>query len=73
MEEEDLGLEDVPSDRRRSNMAGFGGHTRMNVGSIKASLPLLKINVPLAVSTHDIFDIFQNVSAKEKFQIIELE
>jgi len=45
----------------------------MNVGSIRASLPLLKINVPLSISTQDIFDIFQVVSGKEKFQIIELE
>jgi len=45
----------------------------MNTGTIKASLPLLKINVPLSIVTHDIFDIFQSVSANEKFQIIEME
>jgi len=70
MVEEDLGLDDSQSARR---MSGFGSHPRMNVASIKASLPLLKINVPLSISTHDVFDIFQVVSGKEKFQIIELE
>ena len=71
MAEEDLGLEDDFANRRVS--AGFGSHSRINTGTIKASLPCLKINVPLSMPTRDIFDIFKAVSAKEKFQIIELE
>ena len=34
---------------------------------------MLKINVPLSISTHDIFEVFSTVSGKEKFQIIEME
>ena len=45
----------------------------MITGSIRTSLPLLKINVPLSLSTHDVFQIFSSVSSKEKFQIIEME
>lgn len=67
--EEDLGLDASTPNRR---MSGFGNHQR-SVATIKASLPLLKINVPLAISTHDVFDVFQFVAAKEKFQTIELE
>ncbi len=70
MAEEDLGLEESYQQRR---LSGFGNAHRISTGTIKASLPLLKINVPLSIVTHDIFDIFQNVSANEKFQIIELE
>ena len=71
MSEEDLGLDDDYRDRSTS---GFGNHSnRINTGSIKTCLPLLKINVPLTFSTHDIFDLFSAVSAKEKFQIIEME
>ena len=45
----------------------------MNTGSIKSSLPVLKINVPLSLTTHDIFDVFSFVSGKAKFQVIEME
>lgn len=34
---------------------------------------MLKINVPLSLSTHDVFDVFSFVSSKTKFQIIEME
>lgn len=67
MVEEDLGLEEATGGRRMSAASGFGNHQRMMSGSIKASLPLLKINVPLSLSTHDVFDVFTLVSAKEKF------
>ena len=71
MAEEDLDSDGNYQSRRA---AGFGNfNSRMNTGSIKTSLPLLKINVPLSLSTHDIFDIFTGVSAKEKFQIIEMD
>ena len=45
----------------------------MNTGTIKQSLPVLKVNVPLAISTHDVFDIFTQISGKNKFQVIEME
>ena len=78
MIEEDLGLDDQQQNRNQRNVGGAvgfggGGSMRMTTGSIKSSLPLLKINVPLSMSTHDIFDIFSIVSGKEKFQIIEME
>ena len=74
MAEEDLGLDDDEYQQRRPAAHGFGNQShRLVTGSIKASLPLLKINVPLSISTHDIFDVFSAVSSKEKFQIIEME
>ena len=73
MVEEDLGLEEEEFSNRRAQ-AGFGNHSnRMSTSTIKTSLPLLKINVPLTLSTHDIFDVFSVVSGKTKFQIIEME
>lgn len=73
MAEEDLGLDDDSFSNRRA-ASGFGSYgSRLNVGTIKASLPVLKINVPLHLSTHDIFEIFSGVSASQKFQIIEME
>ena len=71
MAEEDLGLEEEFSNRRAQ--AGFGNHGRISTSTIKASLPVLKINVPLTLSTHDIFDVFSLVSGRTKFQIIEME
>ena len=71
MAEEDLGL-DFDSYSRKTP-SGFGNHNRITTGTIKSSLPLLKINVPLSTSTHDVFDIFTSVSGKEKFQVIEME
>ena len=71
MAEEDLGLDFDSYDRKPAS--GFGNHNRITTGSIKSSLPLLKINVPLSTSTHDVFDIFTTVSGKEKFQVIEME
>jgi hypothetical protein len=79
LDEEDLGIDvQGPMGRRKKNNggsgAGFGtGGIRITAGTIKSSLPMLKINVPLSMSTHDIFDIFTMVSAKEKFQVIEME
>lgn len=35
--------------------------------SIKSSMPVLKLNVPLAITTSEIFEVFTNVSRKEKF------
>ena len=66
MAEEDLGLEDQEYQNRRA-LGGFGGHNRMSTSTIKSSLPVLKINVPLSISTHDIFDVFSVVSGKTKF------
>ena len=65
MAEEDLGFDGEFQQRRAA--AGFGSHVRMNTGTIKQSLPVLKVNVPLAISTHDVFDLFQQVSGKNKF------
>ena len=68
--EEDLGLEDQEYQNRMMNrraLGGFGGHNRMSTSTIKSSLPVLKINVPLSISTHDIFDVFTVVSGKTKF------
>ncbi len=41
--------------------------------SMKSHFPSLKLNVPLYLSSSDIFEIFVNVSKREKFQIIEME
>jgi len=71
MAEEDLGLDEEFQNRRTP--AGFGGRNRLSTSTIKTSLPVLKINVPLSLSTHDIFDVFSSVSAKSKFQVIEME
>ena len=73
MAEEDLGLDEDYQQNRRVSAAGFGSQGSMITGSIRTSLPLLKINVPLSLSTHDVFQIFSSVSQKEKFQIIEME
>ena len=73
MAEEDLGLDEDYQRNRRVSAAGFGSQGSMITGSIRTSLPLLKINVPLSLSTHDVFQIFSSVSSKEKFQIIEME
>ena len=74
MMEEDLGVESGQMGKRPRTPGGFGGGSSLRVvGSIKTSLPMLKINVPLTLSTHDIFNIFTNVSQKEKFQVIEME
>ena len=72
MAEEDLGLEDFQPNQR-THAAGFGSHQRLSTATIKSSLPVLKINVPLSISTHDIFDVFSFVSGKTKFQVIEME
>ena len=71
MAEEDLGLEDYQPNQRHA--AGFGSNQRLSTASIKSSLPILKINVPLSISTHDCFDVFSFVSRKTKFQVIEME
>ena len=71
MAEEDLGLDEEFENRRTP--AGFGSHSRLSTATIKTSLPILKINVPLTLSTHDVFDVFSFVSSKTKFQVIEME
>ena len=71
MAEEDLGLDELNMGRKTP--AGFGSHQRLSTATIKTSLPVLKINVPLSLSTHDVFDVFSFVSGKTKFQIIEME
>jgi len=79
MLEEDIGVDVQPQMGRRARgnggAAGFGGGggIRITTGTIKSTLPMLKINVPLSLSTRDIFDIFSLVSSKEKFQVIEME
>ncbi|MFS8159769.1 MAG: hypothetical protein ACMG6E_06075 [Candidatus Roizmanbacteria bacterium] len=40
---------------------------------MKSHFPSLKLNVPLYLSSSDIFEIFVNVSKREKFQVIEME
>ena len=65
MAEEDLGLDEEFTNRR--SPAGFGSHNRISTATIKTSLPVLKINVPLTLSTHDVFDVFSFVSSKTKF------
>lgn len=65
MAEEDLGLDDFQPNRKTHG--GFGSHQRLSTATIKTSLPVLKINVPLSLSTHDVFDVFSFVSSKTKF------
>jgi len=45
----------------------------MNSISMKSHFPSLKLNVPLFLSSSDIFEIFVNVSKSQKFQVIEME
>ena len=42
-------------------------------GAIKYSLPNMKVNVPLALSSNKIFEIFGQVSKLQDFEIIEME
>ena len=70
MQEEDLGVSYTTG---RTSDASLSTGLKMNSFSIKTTLPSLKINVPLSISTHDIFDVFTAVSGKEKFQVIEME
>jgi hypothetical protein len=39
----------------------------------RQQLPILKTNVPLTISSNEIFEIFASASRKERFQIIEME
>jgi len=63
MAEEDLGISYASG---RTSEASLHGQKFSNL-SIKTTLPALKINVPLSITHHDIFDIFSAVSGKEKF------
>ena len=67
-------LEEDPDDGR-AHTEGSIPSKGSGIGSIslRSLLPQLKVNVPLALSTNDIFEIFSNVSRKESFQVIEME
>lgn len=41
--------------------------------SMKQHFPSLKLNVPLALSSNEIFEVFVGISKNQKFQIIEME
>ena len=64
--EEDIGIDPVVGSRSRHGDSG-NGNLRITTGTIKTSLPIVKINVPLSVSTHEVFNIFKNICGKQKF------
>lgn len=41
--------------------------------ALNTNLPVLKLNVPLSLTHNDIFEVFTDISRKEKFQVIEME
>lgn len=45
----------------------------MQFGTIKQSLPVLKLNVPLSITSNKIFEVFMAISKQTNFEIIEME
>ena len=45
----------------------------MQFGTIKQSLPVLKLNVPLSITSNKIFEVFMQISKQTNFEIIEME
>ncbi|CDW76663.1 UNKNOWN [Stylonychia lemnae] len=46
---------------------------KISTMSLKQTLPSFKLNVPLSVSTSEIFEVFTSISKAQRFQIIEME
>jgi hypothetical protein len=50
-----------------------GGAAKMGGFSMKAHLPQVKLNVPLGLSSSEVFEVFSLVSKSTRFQVIEME
>jgi len=61
------------TDRSQSQQLDTSFGTGMTALSLQTNLPILKLNVPLQLTHSDIFEVFSDVSLKEKFQVIEME
>ena len=55
------------------NSKSGGGSSKLGQFSMKAHLPYMKLNVPLALTSSEIFEVFSYVSKNKSFQIIEME
>ena len=57
---------------KNKNKKGIG-NTKITSINMKSHFPSLKLNVPLLISSNDIFGIFFTICKKDKFQVIEME
>ena len=62
-----------PKMEKKTSSDNNTSKSKLGQFSMKPSLPYLKLNVPLSVSSSDIHEVFANVSRSKSFQIIEME